>query len=145
MTNHGPDARGPFDPGLQPERTELAWRRTALAIAIGSLVSLRIFPLVLPPSLAAWGFVPGAIGLIAACALWFAARRRLLRMTAWLHSTKTGLTQAGQAPEGLTQAGQAPAIAPGGGMLLALTALATAFGALSIGIVLVSSLLADAS
>lgn len=155
MTVPGPDTAGPFDPGLQPERTELAWRRTALAIAIGSLVSLRIFPLVLPPPLAALGFVPGAIGLVAACALWFAARRRLLRTTAWLHSTKTGPTQAEQAPDGPTQAEQSPegptqerptqAIAPGGGMLLALTALATAFGALSIGIVLVSSLLADAS
>lgn len=155
MTVPGPDTAGPFDPGLQPERTELAWRRTALAIAIGSLVSLRIFPLVLPPPLAALGFVPGAIGLVAACALWFAARRRLLRTTAWLHSTKTGPTQAEQAPDGPTQAEQSPegptqerptqAIAPGGGMLLALTALATAFGGLSIGIVLVSSLLADAS
>ena len=165
MTVPGPETAGPFDPGLQPERTELAWRRTALAIAIGSLVSLRIFPLVLPPPLAALGFVPGAIGLVAACALWFAARRRLLRTTAWLHSTKTGPTQAEQAPDGPTQAEQSPdgptqaeqapegptqgrptqAIAPGGGMLLALTALATAFGALSIGIVLVSSLLADAS
>ena len=154
MTVPGPETAGPFDPGLQPERTELAWRRTALAIAIGSLVSLRIFPLVLPPPLAALGFVPGAIGLVAACALWLAARRRLLRTTAWLHSTKTGPTQAEQAPDGPTQAEQSPegpthgrptqAIAPGGGMLLALTALATAFGALSIGIVLVSSLLADA-
>jgi len=155
VTVPGPDTAGPFDPGLQPERTELAWRRTALAIAIGSLVSLRIFPLVLPPPLAALGFVPGAIGLVAACALWFAARRRLLRTTAWLPSTKTGPTQAEQAPDGPPQAEQSPegptqerptrAIASGGGMLLALTALATAFGALSIGIVLVSSLLADAS
>lgn len=132
MTARRPDAPGPFDPGLQPERTELAWRRTALAIAIGSLVSLRIFPLLLPPAFAAWGFIPGAVGLVAACALWFAARRRQLRMTAWLHSTLPGATPSDSAPP----------IAPGGGLLVALTVLATAFGFLGIGIVVVSSLAA---
>ncbi|MGH3689838.1 MAG: DUF202 domain-containing protein [Microbacterium sp.] len=135
MTDHGPIVHGPFDPGLQPERTELAWRRTALAIAIGSLVSLRIFPLMLPSAFTAWGFVPGAVGLVAACALWFAARRRQLRMTAWLHSTLPGAIPAGSTT---------PQNAPGGGMLLTLTVLATAFGVLSIAVVLVSSLVVDA-
>lgn len=117
---------GPFDPGLQPERTELAWRRTALAVAIGSVVSLRIFPLLLPSDAAAWGLAPGVVGIGAACAFWLAARRRQLQTTAALHSAN--------AP------GPSTAALPGSGMLLALTMLATAFGAVSLTIVAVSLL-----
>lgn len=62
-----------FDPGLQPERTELAWRRTALALGAGSLVALRLFPVAFGHP--AWAF-GGVAGLVMAALLWFAARRR---------------------------------------------------------------------
>lgn len=39
----------PADEGLQPERTALAWRRTALAVVVGSLVGLRVLPALLGP------------------------------------------------------------------------------------------------
>ena len=70
----GPESRrGPFDAGLQLERTSLSWRRTALSLALGSLVSLRLLPVWLDGVV--W-IVPGMIGLIAASALWLTSRRR---------------------------------------------------------------------
>lgn len=48
----------PFDAGLWPERTALAWRRTALAVAVGSLMALRVLPEILGP----WALIPAALG-----------------------------------------------------------------------------------
>lgn len=35
------DVPGPWDPGLQPERTALAWQRTGLSAATAALVAFR--------------------------------------------------------------------------------------------------------
>jgi uncharacterized membrane protein YidH (DUF202 family) len=61
-----------FDPGLQPERTELAWRRTVLALLLGAVVSLRL----LPPVLGPWSIGIGFTGVALAAATWALAARR---------------------------------------------------------------------
>jgi uncharacterized membrane protein YidH (DUF202 family) len=64
---------GPWDAGLQPERTELAWRRTALSIAVISLVAIRLLPL----ELGSWLWAaPGVVGVIISAAIWRAAKNR---------------------------------------------------------------------
>lgn len=66
---------GVFDPGLQPERTALAWRRTGLAMLTASLVAARI----LPETLGAWAIIPGIVGVVAAALLVFGIHRRYRR------------------------------------------------------------------
>lgn len=97
--------RAPFDPGLQPERTWLAWRRTLLALAVGSLIALRI----LPPVLGTWAIWLGPAGLLPSCALWMLAARRA---AAGSHALLGG-----------------PVPLPGAGLLLALALVVTAGGA----------------
>jgi len=53
-----------FDPGLQPERTALAWRRTALALAGGSVIIMRILPSVIGVAALVLGFAGLALALI---------------------------------------------------------------------------------
>ncbi|WP_374975820.1 DUF202 domain-containing protein [Microbacterium trichothecenolyticum] len=66
-----------FDDGLQPERTELAWRRTALALAVGSLVAFRLLPSAFGD---AWWALGGVAGLLATTWLYLSARRRYRRV-----------------------------------------------------------------
>ena len=61
-----------YDPGLQPERTELAWRRTILSIAVGAIVALRI----LPSTVGRWSIGAAVTGLALTAALWLLAHRR---------------------------------------------------------------------
>ena len=62
----------PVDAGLQVERTALAWRRTGIAVLVGSLIGLRV----LAPQLG-WGSVAlGVVGAaLALMLLWASARR----------------------------------------------------------------------
>jgi hypothetical protein len=79
-----------FDPGLQPERTELAWRRTTLTVAIGAVVSFRL----LPPVLGLWSIGVGIAGLLFSAATWIMAARRSRQIR------HTLLTSSGPLPGG---------------------------------------------
>jgi uncharacterized membrane protein YidH (DUF202 family) len=66
---------GRTDPGLQPERTALAWRRTALSMCGGALASFRIFPHLMGNI----GFLPAALALAIALTMLIASEIRFRR------------------------------------------------------------------
>lgn len=108
---------GLFDPGLQPERTELAWRRTALAVAVGSLVAMRLLPAVFRDPL--W-VIPGVVGLVLSSGLWLGARGRY---TAYNRALRAG----------------ALASVPDGRLIAVVAAAATAAGVLGLVVAVVAS------
>ena len=67
-----PGGHEQFDPGLQPERTELAWRRTTIALTVGAAVSLHV----LAPAFGSWSVVVGVVGFVLAGTVWVLAARR---------------------------------------------------------------------
>jgi uncharacterized membrane protein YidH (DUF202 family) len=100
-----------FDPGLQPERTDLAWRRSSLAMIIDSLIALRILPPVLGPA----GLAAALGGLLIAGLVWLLARRRARRIQQSLRQRTT---------------------LPGAGLLLGVTTLAA--GGAAVGLLYVA-------
>jgi hypothetical protein len=68
----GPGGPTPSDPGLQAERTVLSWRRTAMSVAVGSLVAFKL----LPPYLGPLGYVAATLGLLWGLDLVMCARHR---------------------------------------------------------------------
>ncbi|WBU37539.1 DUF202 domain-containing protein [Homoserinibacter sp. YIM 151385] len=78
-----------FDAGLQPERTALAWRRTALAMGVGALLGARI----LPDLAGLWTLVPSLLCLAAAGGIAAASQLRYRRVHRAL--------VAGESPRGL--------------------------------------------
>jgi uncharacterized membrane protein YidH (DUF202 family) len=85
------NTRALFDPGLQPERTALAWRRTALSLAVGAVVSFRL----LPPVLGVWSIGVGVAGLLLSVATWILAGRRAGRVQTTLLSSSGALPGGG--------------------------------------------------
>lgn len=76
----GRDGRpdGPWDPGLQPERSSAAWSRTALAASIVAVLVARTAP-------GTVSMVVGLVGLAVASGLSLLASRRIRRVLARLH------------------------------------------------------------
>ncbi|GGI48249.1 uncharacterized membrane protein YidH (DUF202 family) [Agromyces flavus] len=109
-----------FDPGLQPERTELAWRRTSLGIGVGSLVALRVLPALgsTPDEQLVW-LVPGLVGIAFAIVLWTLSRARFVRANRALLDGRLDRM-------------------PGGGLMLALTIFVVACGVAGAAIALVA-------
>jgi hypothetical protein len=116
--------------GLQPERTSLAWRRTALSVAVGSLVGLRV----LPPHLGVLGYVASALGLLWSLDLAIISVRRYHGAVASVRAT--GSTPAPGSTPADPQA-SAPAHAPAGADIARTTATAVLVGLLALACVLV--------
>jgi hypothetical protein len=74
-----------FDPGLQPERTALAWRRTGLAMAGGALLALRVFP----DLIGGWAVVLAGLAFCVAVAVLICAHLRYRREHLALTSATT--------------------------------------------------------
>lgn len=74
-----------LDAGLQPERTQLAWRRTVLALLVEGVVALRV----LPPALGEWGVALGVGGTVAGLILAVAATQRAVSVAAALRTARS--------------------------------------------------------
>jgi putative membrane protein len=72
---------GLFDAGAQAERTALAWRRTALGVAVGGVVALRVTG----PVLGAAAAVAAVAGSLLAAAAWWVTGRRYRAVQRSLH------------------------------------------------------------
>jgi putative membrane protein len=105
----------PFDPGLQPERTLLAWRRTYLALGVACLVGARLLPPIAGP--ASLALVGAALGVVVVIAI--GAERAYRR----IHSELTS---------------DEPRHPGGGGLILAAAALTSVCAAAALAVVLLS-------
>lgn len=113
----------PFDVGLQPERSALAWRRTALALTVGPLVMARL----LAPALGTWAVVIAVGGVLFGLFLLLGSAARYRRV----HEALTGRAAPGR------RSGFVPHEAlPGGALLLATALVPAVGGAVTLAVVL---------
>jgi uncharacterized membrane protein YidH (DUF202 family) len=92
-----PGAPASRDPGLQPERTALAWNRTSLAVVLNALLTLRMGVLGQQPVITALGV---ALLCTAALIVAFGAMRRFtltsgrtpIEVPAWIVLVTCGIS-----------------------------------------------------
>jgi len=75
----------PFDPGLQPERTLLAWQRTVLALAVACAVAVRFTA----PVIGVAAGIAGIAGVGLAIAAYIGVRYRYRRAHTALQQSET--------------------------------------------------------
>jgi hypothetical protein len=102
-----------FDPGLQPERTALAWLRTGLAVAVGAVAGARL----LAPALGAAAVAVAVFGLVLAALFLLGSTRRARR-------AQTALLRDGHLASG-----------PGGRLLLVISMACTVLGVVALAVV----------
>ncbi|MEV1294307.1 DUF202 domain-containing protein [Pseudonocardia sp. NPDC049635] len=101
------------DPGLQLERTALAWRRTGLAVLVGGVVGARLLLPEVGPAAWGLGFFATTMGMVVV----FAAGPRLRRAERVVR-------------------GVPAATGPGGGLVAALAATCALAGGVALAVVL---------
>lgn len=115
------------DAGLQPERTALAWSRTALSMVVGGAVGVRVLPTLLGPV----GLVVALAVVVAGAVLGLVARRRVDRAAAVLVRGGHAGLHGGVLPDGrllLVLAAVCSAVAGVAAVGLVVTALVPALG-----------------
>ncbi|GAB4085246.1 hypothetical protein GCM10028784_18760 [Myceligenerans cantabricum] len=111
----------PWDAGLQPERAELAWRRTILTVTAGTVIAARY----LGQSHPVLGLALPLLALVGGAALLWAGTLRFRGLAARLRA-------AGPRPD--------RPVMPGAGMLAVLTGTCLVIGATSTVFVVVTAL-----
>ena len=72
----------PWDPGVQNERTRLAWQRTTLSVLVGNLIIARL----VSGSSRALGLTIGAVAAVVTAFLGYLSIRRYRRANLQLHA-----------------------------------------------------------
>ncbi|GAB3652756.1 DUF202 domain-containing protein [Glycomyces tarimensis] len=115
---------GAWDPGRQPERNNLAWRRTALGITAGMAIGARLLTAPHP-----WlGIALPAAAVVTGAALFAAAGVRSRRLDRDLRAVPPG---------------GGPSAAPSGRLLLVTAAFAALLAAAAAGLILTGHVSAD--
>jgi putative membrane protein len=118
-----PAPQPPFDVGLQPERSALAWRRTALALTVGPLIMARL----LAPALGGWAVAIAVGGVAFGLFLLLASAARYRRV----HEALTGRPAPGRRRGFVLHEAL-----PGGRLLLATALVPALGGAVTLAVVL---------